>query len=41
MKIYYDSKDLKYKQPFGCLRQDETCTLRIDIVFRGAEVQGV
>lgn len=39
MKIYYDSKDLKYKQPFGCLRQDETCTLRIDIPKQNGAVE--
>lgn len=31
MKILYDSKNSYYKLPFGCLREDEKCTLRIDI----------
>lgn len=31
MKILYDSKIEYFKSPFGCLRQDEMCTLRIEI----------
>ena len=31
MRILYDSKNEYYKAPFGCLREDERCTLRIDI----------
>ncbi len=31
MRILYDSKNSYYKSPFGCLREDEKCTLRIDI----------
>ncbi|MBQ6998359.1 MAG: glycoside hydrolase family 13 protein [Clostridia bacterium] len=31
MRILYDSKNKYHKTPFGCLRQDEKCTLRIDI----------
>ena len=31
MRILYDSKQNYYKSPFGCLRENETCTLRIDI----------
>ncbi|MBO5930221.1 MAG: glycoside hydrolase family 13 protein [Clostridia bacterium] len=31
MRILYDSKQNYYKSPFGCLREDEKCTLRIDI----------
>ena len=31
MRILYNSKDLYHKTPFGCLRQNELCTLRIKI----------
>lgn len=31
MRILFNSKDIYYKSPFGCLRQDEKCTLRIEI----------
>lgn len=31
MRILYDSKNLKYKKPFGCLREGELCQIRIDI----------
>ncbi len=31
MRILYDSKNLKYKSPFGCLREDEKCKLKIAI----------
>ena len=31
MRILYNSKNEYYKNPFGCLRQDELCTLRIKI----------
>lgn len=31
MMIRYDSKSTQYKQPFGCLRQDQPCTIRIEI----------
>jgi len=31
MRILYNSKDEYHKSPFGCLRQDELCTLRINI----------
>lgn len=31
MRILYDSKNEYYKSPFGCLREDEKCILRIDI----------
>lgn len=31
MRILYNSKNKYHKSPFGCLRQDEKCALRIDI----------
>lgn len=31
MRILYNSKNEYYKSPFGCVRQDELCTLRIKI----------
>lgn len=31
MRILYDSKNLKYKSPFGCLCQEEVCHINIDI----------
>ncbi len=31
MRILYDSKNKYHKTPFGCVRQDEKCVLRIDI----------
>ncbi len=31
MRILYDSKNLKYKSPFGCLKENEPCTMHIDI----------
>ena len=31
MRILYNSKLKKYKTPFGCLKKDEKCHLRIDI----------
>lgn len=31
MKIFYDSKRAEYKTPFGCIRQEEPCTLHIKI----------
>lgn len=31
MRILYDSKSLEYKSPFGCLRQEEECSIAIDI----------
>ncbi len=31
MRILFDSKSTTYKKPFGCIRQGELCTLRIDI----------
>ncbi len=31
MRILYNSKDKYYKSPFGCLRQNELCRLRIKI----------
>ena len=31
MRILFDSKDLKYKKPFGTLTPGEICRLRIDI----------
>ena len=31
MRILFDSKNEEYKVPFGCLRQDEKCTLNIKI----------
>lgn len=31
MRILYDSKNEYHKSPFGCLRQGENCTLRIEI----------
>lgn len=31
MRILYNSKDKYYKSPFGCLRQNELCSLRIKI----------
>ena len=31
MRILYDSKNLKYKSPFGCLCEGQECTIRLDI----------
>ncbi|MBO5743228.1 MAG: glycoside hydrolase family 13 protein [Clostridia bacterium] len=31
MRILYDSKNLKYKTPFGCLKAGEVCSIRLDI----------
>ncbi len=31
MRILYNSRDEYYKSPFGCLRQDEKCKMRLDI----------
>ncbi len=31
MRILYDSKNLTYKTPFGCLSEGQKCTIRIDI----------
>lgn len=31
MRILYDSKNLKYKSPFGCLIEGELCRIRLDI----------
>ncbi len=31
MRILYDSKNPKFKQPFGCIKQDEECTLNLYI----------
>ena len=31
MRILYNSKDLQYKTPFGCLTPGQSCTLRIQI----------
>lgn len=31
MRILYDSKNLKYKTPFGCLKVGEVCSVRLDI----------
>ena len=31
MRILYDSKSLKFKKPFGCLRQNEECTINLCI----------
>ena len=31
MRILYNSKNEYYKSPFGCLRQNEICSLRIKI----------
>ncbi len=31
MRILYNSKNEYHKSPFGCLRQNESCTLRLDI----------
>lgn len=31
MRILFDSKNEEYKVPFGCVRQDEKCTLNIKI----------
>lgn len=31
MRILFDSKDLKFKNPFGCIRQNQECTLNIHI----------
>lgn len=31
MRILFDSKNKEYKDPFGCLRQDEKCALTIKI----------
>ena len=31
MRILYDSKKAAYKTPFGCLEQEETCTMHISI----------
>ena len=31
MRILYDSKNEKFKKPFGCLRQNEECTINLYI----------
>lgn len=31
MRILYDSKNIKYKKPFGCLCEGQECTMRLDI----------
>ena len=31
MRILYDSKNIKFKKPFGCLRQNEECTIKLYI----------
>ena len=31
MRILYDSKNLKYKSPFGCIKEGENCRISIDI----------
>ena len=31
LRILYDSKEVKYKKPFGCLRQGEECRIRIGV----------
>ncbi len=31
MRILYDSKNSKYKTPFGCIKTGEVCRLRLDI----------
>ena len=31
MRILYDSKNIKFKKPFGCLRQNEECTINLYI----------
>ena len=31
MRILYDSKNTKYKRPFGCIKQDEECTVNLYI----------
>ena len=31
MRILYNSRNEEYKKPFGCIRSEEKCTLRIDI----------
>ncbi len=40
MRILYDSKNEYYKSPFGCLRQNELCTLRIKIPI-SCQTEGV
>ena len=39
MEIQFDSRDKRYKQPFGCVRQQEPCTLWIEIPHRLAARQ--
>jgi cyclomaltodextrinase len=31
MRILFDSRKLRYKEPFGCLRPGETCRLRVEV----------
>ena len=31
MRILYDSKKSEFKHPFGCLKQNEECTINIKI----------
>lgn len=31
MRIHHDITSLRYKTPFGCVRQEEACTLRVEI----------
>ena len=31
MRILYDSKKTEYKKPFGCLKQNEECTVNLYI----------
>lgn len=31
MRILYDSKNLKYKSPFGCIKEGELCVVNIEI----------
>ena len=31
MRILFNSRDIKYKKPFGCIKSEEKCTLRVDI----------
>ena len=31
MRILYNSRNEEYKKPFGCIKSEEKCTLRIDI----------
>ena len=31
MRILYDSKDLKFKKPFGCVCENQSCEISVHI----------